>query len=96
MDIFADWCQAYVKNLAIMSELLVMAYLKNAAVIRHCKASKVKNRHAVYRAGLFGTFPYLGALARYLPGHRGRVPTTSCAWSSDVPNGADCPHASLF
>ena len=63
-----------VKNVAIMSELLIMAYLKNAAVIRHCKASKVKNRLSFYPTGLFGTRPYLGALARYLAGHRGSVP----------------------
>ena len=73
-----------------------MAYLKNAAIVRDCKGSEVKNRHAVYTTGLFGTRPHWGALARYVPDHRGRVPTTLCTWSPDVPNGADCPRASLF
>lgn len=84
------------QNLAIISELLVMMYLKHAAIVRHCKVSDMKNRHAVYTTGIFITCPYLGARDRYLPDHRGRVPTILCTWSFDVPNGADCPHASLF
>jgi hypothetical protein len=48
----------------------------------------VKNCHEVSTTGLFGSRPYLGALAGYLLGDLGPVPTRLCTWSFDVPNGA--------
>jgi hypothetical protein len=61
---------------------------KMLKIVRHCKASEMKNCHAVSTTGLFGTRPYLGALAGYLLDDVGPVSTPLCTWSFDVPNGA--------
>jgi hypothetical protein len=69
-----------------------LVYLTNAPIIVNFTMSRVDGCHTVSMTGLYCNNLYPGTLAKYLPHHCFRGPTTRVLGHSTYPNNADCPH----